>query len=100
MGKLHTQGIWLVEPINGGETYQITSSEDKHFHVLAETTGGSEVDKANAILMAAGPELLGALKHCRALLQATYGNNNIPHPEGYFAARDMYDAAIAKAEGI
>ncbi len=58
-----TSGPWLVEPINGGQTYQITSAENKHFKIIAETPiDGTGADEANAYLIAAAPTLLKALK--------------------------------------
>ena len=36
----------MVEPINDGETYQITTCEDSGFAVLAETIIGGEHDAA------------------------------------------------------
>jgi hypothetical protein len=51
----------MVEPINNGDTYQITDSPSTGFIVIAETETGTEIDKANANLIAAAPELLAAL---------------------------------------
>ena len=58
----HTPEPWIVEPINNGETYQITSGEDTDFTIIAETPSGTSVDKANAHLMAQAPSLLKILK--------------------------------------
>lgn len=58
-----TPGPWLVEPINGGQTYQITSAEDNHFAVIAETPiDGTGRDEANARLIAVAPDLLEKLQ--------------------------------------
>lgn len=37
MQPAHIPGPWMVEPINSGETYQITTSESRRFTVVAET---------------------------------------------------------------
>jgi hypothetical protein len=59
----HTPGPWEVEPINGGETFQITTTEATAFTVIAETPlGWGGPAEANARLMAAAPDLLEALE--------------------------------------
>lgn len=66
----HTAGPWMVEPINGGQTYQITSAESKHFLVIAETPlDGTGRDEANARVLAAAPKLLEALERALDILE-------------------------------
>lgn len=58
--------------------------------------------EANALLIAASPELLEAL-HEAAFMARAWGamckKNNGAYPDGYGAAIERIDAAIAKAEG-
>jgi hypothetical protein len=62
----HTPGPWIVEPINDGQTYQITTSERTGFTIIAETETGNSSDKANASLMAAAPEMFALLVRLEA----------------------------------
>lgn len=87
----HSPGPWMVEPINGGQTYQITSAESRHFAVIAETpVDGTGADEANARLIAAAPELLAALEVVRR--SAAWSNLSLE-------TQSLICAAIAKAEG-
>lgn len=93
----HTDGPWEVEipkigmaKVCAKEDYQIALVTIEELNKQARAQ-----DEANARLIAAAPELLTALKHARLLLQL----NDIERIEGGSAALDMYDAAIAKAEG-
>lgn len=42
-----TEGPYMIEPMNGGETYQITTSEDTGFTVICETESGEPQDLLN-----------------------------------------------------
>lgn len=102
-----TPGPWLVEPINGGQTYQITSAEDRHFTVIAETpVDGTGRDKANAHLIASSPDLLAtcrkAEQHIKQLctMVNTYSNKlGLGDKVRVEHWLDHTSAAIAKAKG-
>jgi hypothetical protein len=87
----------MVEPISDGLTYQVTTSEDEGFTVICETPWGDDADEANANVLAAGPEMLDALR----LLHANARPQNWDDDEDpeQLAAWRALDAAIAKAEG-
>jgi hypothetical protein len=55
--------------------------------------------QANARLIAAAPDLLEALKHAYALMQALEGSMWLTKVPGVTEAFAQYSAAIAKAEG-
>ncbi len=85
----HMAGLWIVEPINDGQSYQITTAESTGFRVIAETDS-----EANARLFAAAPDLLVAVQRCLNFIEGTeaeFGEN--------FECGDMARAAIAKAIG-
>lgn len=69
----HTPGPWMAEPINSGETFQVTSSESTHFAIIAETYMGTATDEANARLIAAAPETLAERDQLRDLLTEMSG---------------------------
>lgn len=59
----HTPGPWIVEPINDGQTYQITTTDRTGFAVIAETPiDGTGRDAVNARLLAAAPAMLAQLR--------------------------------------
>lgn len=102
----HTPGPWLVEPINGGETYQITDLLSKHFYIVAETLDGSPASLANAQLIAAAPEMLAALKDMLSVYLSSYRevrSKNLPpspYEESCIEGRiKICQEAINKAEG-
>lgn len=93
----HTPGPWMVEPINSGETYQITTTERTAFAVIAETpVDGTGRDEANAQLIAAAPRMLDALQ---LFLHAVRGHgwDESVGPEGEAVAATR--AAIRAATG-
>lgn len=91
-----TPGPWMVEPINDGETYQITTSEDTGFVVIAETVTGHPIDHANAVKMAAAPELLEALKAALQWIDRVPASVKLPAMPGF--DRGWVDGVVAKAE--
>ena len=52
-----TPGPWMVEPINDGESYQITTCHSTGFAVLAETSLKGDADR-----MAASPDLAAVVQ--------------------------------------
>lgn len=81
----HTPGEWFWrDDVNTGE-YDLSPGV-LTTNLTDGTPWGDEIDRANARLIAAAPEMLEALKLARDALGAN-------------AARDTVDAAIAKATG-
>lgn len=100
----NTPGPWMVEPIDGGLTYQVTTSEETGFKVICETGWGDDVDAANARLIAAAPDLLKALgviiRHVNAIEMAAVLAAH--YPAGFANMQDAVTAALsalAKARG-
>lgn len=56
-----TPGPWMVEPINDGETYQVTTVGETDFIVICESEWGGTEDERNAHQLAASPALYDAL---------------------------------------
>ncbi|QDU98603.1 hypothetical protein Pla8534_64740 [Lignipirellula cremea] len=93
----HTPGPWRVEAINGGETYQVTTCEPRHFTVVAELPFDlQDRDLANAQLIAAAPQLLAALIIARDELAIFFVSN--PADQDTKRALNAVRAAIRKAE--
>ena len=92
----HTSGPWMVEPINDGLTFQVTTSEDEGFKVICETPCGDSEDEANAHLSAAGPDMLAALKAADRFMGSFEGDEMQDEIDERIA---LVRAAIAKAEG-
>lgn len=63
MTTKHTPGPWAIGEMDG-EAYGINATVNGHPVYIAETIGGlgAETDKANALLIAAAPDLLAALR--------------------------------------
>ena len=111
MSAQHTPGPWtpfiLDKPLSEIPTYVekciAAGTGEEFFFVAAEMPDGA-VDvchvgngprrEANARLIAAAPELLAALKVVTAHLAS-----QPPRNQGWNAALNMAEAAIAKAEG-
>ncbi|MDX0276744.1 hypothetical protein [Sinorhizobium meliloti] len=109
----HTPGPWTVEP---------PSDQTPHIWITAPTSSGvakietcnyddgqgerlTDEDFANALVIAAAPDLLAALKSAAAAIgdwsRPTGANGMVPASLGHplmVAQNQMYDA-IAKAEG-
>jgi hypothetical protein len=83
---MHTPGPWKVEN-NKPHVYSVLGYDN--FPIVWEMGGINTLE--NARLIAAAPDLLAALK---AMKQSTQDNNC-----GLVRARELTDAAIAKAEG-
>jgi hypothetical protein len=91
----HTAGPWTLQRNvtnyrSGGTSLQVRGGGDE----LIATFPGCDRDKANAVLMAAAPDMLKALR--RAVLALAFA------AESSDAMRDDYEAvsaAIAKATG-
>lgn len=81
---------WMVEPINNGRTYQITTTERTRFVVIAETTEDALPDAAlHAKLMSKSPPMLKAL---RLLIEHSW----VDTPAGIHARID----ALLAIEGL
>lgn len=68
MSAPHTPAPWMVEPINNGEFFHITTHEDHDFTVIAETPFGS--NEADARLIATAPEMLDALQDAEEFIES------------------------------
>lgn len=89
----HSPGPWRVEEgdtCNGAETFAIIGNG----WVLAKVYNETEKSKANALLMAAGPEMLAALE---AVFQARAPQFNFDF--GNAPDMEMLYQAIKKAKG-
>jgi len=85
----HTPGPWGVTPGDG--RYIVGAAGDE---VIASVEGQNQaVDEANALLIAAAPELLDALRKSARALKGAHRNTYIQD------AINAVEAAIAKAEG-
>lgn len=87
----HTPRPWRVirhvETPNAATEFSL---EGLHGQMIANICGAGEANGANAVLMAAAPDLLELVKYVRNYAQlADLGNNTVTR----------LDAAIAKAEG-
>lgn len=104
----HTPGPWEIKPRIHAEMFAAIMGADGHLVVnLGDGGNGIERQTANAQLIAAAPELLGALKVARQVILDECTESLIPPGEGCQLmvtgkAADILhtiDAAIAKAEG-
>jgi hypothetical protein len=102
----HTPGPWEQDPTGDIGWWAIGTNEKSVAHVVDEDRllGLTKKEaKANARLIAAAPELLGALKAITERL--TNERNAIANREGYIGDGELLPqvkaarAAIAKAEG-
>lgn len=97
----HTPGPWLIEAQNChfGDIATVHNTDEKWVTIYAphwmETGMDEKEQSANARLIAAAPELLEALKKISAIENQMYGADW----EEIEEARDIADAAIAKATG-
>lgn len=102
----HTPGPWRMETSFDDEfaagSFEIVACEGRYRCVLATRmpwSGRRAESWANGNLMAAGPELLAAIKHARdALNVAAHTLDFREIDQVVRAARAACDAAIAKAE--
>lgn len=94
---MHTPGPWEVEPedVGYGPAFSILAANDDVIVHPEGTTIRSDVDWANACLIAAAPELLEALKMLVSYTEACEGMLNASPAGQVTNAR----AALAKAEG-
>ena len=97
----HTPGPWLIEAQNchSGDIATVHNTDEKWVTIYAphwmETGMDEKEQSANARLIAAAPDLLEALKKISAIENKMYGADW----EEIEEARDIADAAIAKATG-
>jgi len=93
----HTPGPWT-----NNDSYDSVIGADGE--VVCHTFGAVDpVDRLNAILIAAAPEMLEALKVARDMIEEFYTLEK-PHPRNCFCLQDrcprlQVDRAIAKATG-
>lgn len=99
MGAQHTAGPWIVEPINDGLTYQVTTAEGDGFTVICETPGGDDADKANAQLICAAPDLLAALVKAKQALWIGARDQWTMADFKNWAVIQKIDAVLSKARG-
>ncbi len=102
----HTPGPWEVVRTPNGYPCQITATagDPRKPGGICDVTRWASISvpssaegEANARLIAAAPDMLAALKDCRAYLA---GFMNVKaHGNGPIVALAAADAAIAKAEG-
>ncbi len=91
----HTPGPWKVGSMSNGDFYKRNIAGADGYHVaIASSRDDSEVD-ANALLIAAAPDLLEALKMLLIYTKACEGVLNCT-PAGQIG---IAEAAIAKATG-
>lgn len=93
--RKHTPGPWKLEVGDHSHRYSLVTDEDDrtiHYKYGSGTAYDAEKDEANARLIAASPEILGALTE----IVASFGKP-IPHSES--APIQRARAAIAKATG-
>ncbi len=103
----HTPGPWLVfDDLPGGFDIICPDQTGTVAHVAARRPGEEEIERANAALIAAAPDLLAALKDLWGYVQDLQNSN--PGYLGKLALQDYArlnralgdaPAAIAKAEG-
>jgi hypothetical protein len=91
-----TDGPWMVEPINDGETYQVTTGERTGFVVICETEWGGAEAEAIARQLAASPDLYDALTGAEEFIAGFEGDDTQAGVDGLLAS---IRAAIAKARG-
>lgn len=96
----HTPGPWtLTAPEDrAGWTIESTDCKIAHLYLYGASTGGPRTKgepSANARLIAAAPELLAALRECRAIVCLQNGNLHDDINE----IIERATAAIRKAEG-
>lgn len=94
--KRYTQGPWKVENHTEHQGPYTSAalevwSNNRHIGTIHEHVDDICIDKANARLIAAAPELLEALEYVRTMLNET-------HPENRDLIKTL-DAALAKARG-
>ena len=80
---------------NDGETLVARIADQSYTTPSGRRATDTECEEANARLIAAAPELLEALKKCKAVVE----NGNLPPSARMEFVRDYAAPAIAKAEG-
>ena len=92
----HTPGPWnQMVKMNG---FTAVGANTLIARVFSTAFMDLENERANALLIAAAPDLLAALKHARKQMQRTGFCFEMDDENGYDGYRSI-DAAIAKAEG-
>ena len=94
--KAHTPGPWEVSD-TGGNIYGATGDVVASIHGLPKPHLAGE-RRANALLVAAAPELLEALEKCRKALEVATTPLSMDREE-VIAAQNLARYAIAKATG-
>lgn len=104
-GGQHTSGPWFAVPYGDGDDTVICRDEAGNKRIAFMAIPGSRDEqerrrawaeiKANARLIAAAPELLGALERAVAF----YDGLSRPHDAGEAQLLDTITLAIAKARG-
>ncbi len=106
-----TPGPWIVEPINDGETYQVTTAEDSGFSVICETPWVDEPGDSGFIASARTdlPDLLecrrvfvDAVTRKLADCRASGGCSDAALMPGEFCSDECValDAALRKAGAL
>lgn len=73
MASKHTPGPWHAERSEEFGTIEIGVGHFKHFHVIATLSSYENDTQANARLIAAAPEMLGALIRIASISGSTGG---------------------------
>jgi len=97
MKAKHTPGPWTLHPTALHPAVRSVGTPDAGPRRICTvgTMNGNPVDKANARLIAAAPELLEALKACAAVCAGETTNKR-----GLISALEQARAALAKCEGV
>lgn len=104
MTTTHTPGPWRVSGFYIAADEPTRDKRGSHRQVadwtcgLAGVSDASDLQKANARLIAAAPELLAALKRATQLMEDADLDDESPNDDGYILLQACR-AAIAKAEG-
>lgn len=98
----HTHGPWEIQ--SQGPTEQVYVIDNRMSFVCRMEEGTQEQKTANALLIAAAPELLDALKEARSMLETAsrYFPKSIRNLDRFSLLNVLANAvnpAIAKAEG-
>jgi cytochrome c556 len=96
MEQKHTPGPWSIgSPLNNPNNgFPIRSESGEEVAVVADWSHRANIERANARLIAAAPDLLEAAIHAEETLSLYVAETGEPG-----AALDALRAAIAKAKG-